>query len=136
MKMLAGVVSVLGRMLICSVFLAAAVGHTSSDVNSLSLAIAAQEALAPTAVLFAAIAWLLIGSLSVIVGFKARFGALALLLFLALTTYLFHGFTFWNIANSQARQDHVVYLVLNLSSMGAMLMILANGAGRMSLDGR
>jgi uncharacterized membrane protein YphA (DoxX/SURF4 family) len=61
---------------------------------------------------------------------------LALLVFLVLTTYLFHGFTFWNVVSNQARHDHIVYLVTNLSIMGAMLFIVVNGAGQMSLDGK
>jgi putative oxidoreductase len=72
----------------------------------------------------------------VVVGYKARFGALALLMFLVLTTYLFHGFTFWNVVNTQARHDHIIFLVMNLSLMGAMLLIVVNGAGQMSLDGK
>ena len=71
-----------------------------------------------------------------VVGYKARFGALALLTFLVLTTYFFHGFTFWNVVNTQARHDHIVFLVTNLSIMGAMLMIVVNGAGPLSLDGK
>ena len=92
--------------------------------------------MAPTWVSIGAIALPVVGSLSVVVGYKARLGALALLSFLALTTYLFHGFTFWNVVNTQARHDHIVYLVMNLSIMGAMLFIVVNGAGQMSLDGK
>jgi putative oxidoreductase len=136
MKVAVGVVAVLGRLLLCTVFLAAAVGYTAPDVNSLAQAIAARVAVAPTWVLVAAITLLLVGSLSVVVGYKARYGALALLVFLVLTTYLFHGFTFWNVVSSQARHDHIIYLVTNLSIMGAMLFIVANGAGQMSLDGK
>ena len=83
-----------------------------------------------------AILLLVVGSLSVVVGYKARFGASVLLVFLALTTYCFHGFTFWNVVNPHARHEHILFLMTNLSIMGAMLFIVANGAGQMSLDGR
>lgn len=136
MQIVVGVVAVLGRVLLCTVFLAAAVGYAASDVHGLAQAIAAKVAVAPTWVLAAAILVLTAGSLSVVVGYKARIGAMALLVFLMLTTYLFHGFTFWNVVNSQARHDHIIYLVMNLSIMGAMLFIVANGAGQMSLDGK
>jgi putative oxidoreductase len=102
----------------------------------MSQAIAIKAAVAPTWILAGAIAILVAGSLSVVVGYKARFGALALLLFLLLTTCLFRGFTFWSLVNAQARHDHIIYLVMNLSVMGAMLFIVANGAGQMSLDGK
>jgi len=75
-------------------------------------------------------------SLAVGVGYKARFGALALLVFLVLTAYCFQGFTFWSVVNAHARHEHIIYLAMNLSVMGAMLFIVANGVGRMSLDGK
>ena len=135
MKVLVGLVAVLARVLVCAVFLAAALGYTAPDVNALSHTIATKATLAPTWVWIGAIGLLVAGSLSVVVGYKARVGAFALLVFLVLTTYLFHGFTFWNVVNPEARHDHVIYLALNLSIMGAMLFIVVNGAGQMSLDG-
>ena len=57
-------------------------------------------------------------------------------MFLALTTYCFHRFTFWNVVNAQAQHEHIICLAMNLSVMGAMLFVIANGAGRMSLDAK
>jgi putative oxidoreductase len=136
LKIVVGVLGVLGRILLCAVFLAAALGYTAPDLHSLAQVIAAKAAVAPNWVLCGAIALLVLGSLSVIVGYKARCGALALLMFLVLTTYLFQGFTFWHVVNPQARHDHIVYLVMNLSIMGAMLLVVVNGPGQMSLDGK
>jgi len=135
-RVVVGVVGVLGRILICTVFLAAALGYTVPDANNLAQTIAVKTTVAPTWVLVGAILLLFLGSLSVVVGYKARFGASALLMFLVLTTYCFHGFTFWNVVNPHARHEHILFLVTNLSIMGAMLFIVANGAGRMSLDGK
>jgi putative oxidoreductase len=131
-----GVLGVIGRILLCTVFLAAAVGYTAPDVQTLAQTIATKATVAPMWVSIGAIIVLAVGSVSVVVGYKARFGALALLMFLVLTTYLFHGFTFWNVVNSQARHNHIIYLVMDLSIMGAMLLIVVNGAGQMSLDGK
>ena len=133
-KILIGVVGVLGRILICTVFMAAILGYTVPDVHSFAQTIAVKAAVAPTWGFIGAIALLVAGILSVVVGYKARLGAVALLAFLVLAT--FHGFTFWTVVNSQARHDHIVYLVMNLSVIGAMLFIVANGAGQMSLDGK
>jgi putative oxidoreductase len=77
-----------------------------------------------------------VGCLSIVVGYKARFGALLLLMFLILATYSFHGIGFWTLVSTEARRDQVVYLMTNLSLMGAMLFIIANGSGRMSLDAK
>ena len=136
MMAVAGVAAVVARLLLCAVFLAAAAGYTTPDVNSLARMISAKLALPPAWILIGAITVLVAGSLSVVVGYKARFGAMALLVFLVLTTYLFHGFTFWNVVNAQARHDHIVGLVMNLSIMGAMLFVVVNGPGQMSLDGK
>jgi putative oxidoreductase len=136
MRIVVGVVGVLGRILLCTVFLAAALGYTVPDVHGFAQVIAAKGAIAPTWVLVGAVALLVVGSLSVVVGYKARLGALTLLAFLAPATCYIHGFTFWSLVNSQARHDHVVCLATNLSIMGAMLFIVANGAGKMSLDGK
>jgi putative oxidoreductase len=40
------------------------------------------------------------------------------------------------LVSTQARQDQIVFLMTNLSLMGAMLFIIANGAGAMSLDAK
>ena len=109
-------------------------GYTAPDVQSFSQTIALKTAVAPTWGFIGAVALLAAGILSVVVGYKARLGALALLLFLVLAT--FHGVTFWSVVNGQARHDYIVYLVMNLSIMGAMLFIVANGPGQMSLDGK
>jgi uncharacterized membrane protein YphA (DoxX/SURF4 family) len=37
---------------------------------------------------------------------------------------------------SQARQEQIAQLVTNLSLSGAMLFIIANGPGQMSLDAK
>jgi putative oxidoreductase len=136
MNIVVGVLGVVSRVLLCSVFLAAAIGYTAPDVGSLAQAIAVKATVAPMYVLIGAILVLAVGSVSVVVGYKARFGALALLVFLMLTTYLFHGFTFWNVVSAQARHEHIIYLAMNLSIMGAMLLIVVNGAGPMSFDDR
>jgi putative oxidoreductase len=84
--------------------------------------------------LVGAIVFLIAGSLSVIVGYQARIGAGLLLVFLLLATYYFHHF--WTIDDAQAKQQQLIEFMKNLSMMGAMLLVIANGSGPMSLDGR
>jgi putative oxidoreductase len=131
-----GVACVLGRILLCSAFLAAILGYTSPSIHAVAQPLAARLAVAPQGVVVAVMIVMSAAILSVVLGYQARIGALALLVFAAATTFLFQGFTFWNVVNAQARQDHVLHLVLNLSVMGAMLLICANGPGEMSFDGR
>jgi putative oxidoreductase len=75
----------------------------------------------------------------VIVGYYARFGAALLAIFLVLATYYFHAF--WKLPAEtpeqvQAKTMMTIEFMKNLSMFGAMLFIVANGAGRASLDAK
>ena len=131
-----GVVGVVGRIMLCAVFLAAAVGYTAPNASNVAQSIAASGTFAPKWALVGGIVLLVIGSLSVVMGYRARLGALLLLTLLVLATYHFHGFTFWTLVNAQARQEQIFHFVTSLSMMGAMLFIIANGPGQMSLDAK
>jgi putative oxidoreductase len=131
-----GVVGVLGRILLCAVFAATVAGYAVPDVRSVAEIVAAKGMIGPTWTLIGGVAILVAGSLSVILGYQARIGAILLLTFLLLTTYCFHGFNFWTVVNAQARQEQIIQLATNLSMIGAVLFIIANGAGPMSLDAR
>jgi len=68
----------------------------------------------------------LAGSITVIFGYFARFGAILLLLFLIPTTLIFHGvFTDPNI---------MIQFMKNVGIFGGLLVLLSVGAGRFSLD--
>jgi putative oxidoreductase len=84
--------------------------------------------------LVGAIVFLIAGSLSVVLGFKARVGATLLLIFLVLATYYFHDF--WDVTDPAAKQEQLIQFMKNLGLMGAMVLIIANGTGPMSLDER
>lgn len=136
MKNTLGIIGVLGRILLCAVFVAAIAGYAVPDVRSVAALVAAKGLVGPTWALVGAVAILGFGSLSVVLGYKARMGASLLLLFLVTVTYYFHGFNLWALVSAQARQEQVLYLVTNLSMIGAMLLIIANGTGQMSLDAK
>ena len=89
---------------------------------------------APQIMLVGAIVFLIAGSLSVVLGYKARIGATLLLIFLVLATYYFHDF--WTVTDPQVKQEQMIQFMKNLGLMGAMLLIIANGTGPMSLDER
>jgi putative oxidoreductase len=87
----------------------------------------------PTALLAVATALELLGAISVILGFKARWGALALLIFLASVTPVFHNF--WAVP-AQQQQLELVNFLKNLSIAGGLLIVLGRGAGPFSIDAR
>lgn len=129
-----GVVAVLGRVLLCAIFLMSALGNKIPNFGGVAGFMASEGVPAPQLMLVGAIVFLIAGSLSVIAGFKARIGAALLLVFLVLATYFFHDF--WTLSDPQAKQEQTIQFMKNLGLMGAMLLVIANGTGPMSLDAR
>lgn len=68
----------------------------------------------------------ILGALSVILGYKARWGAIALIVFLVPTTLLFHT----NFAESM----QVTQFFKNLALIGGLLMVVYFGSGPLSID--
>ena len=81
-----------------------------------------------------AIALEVVGSLCVLFGWKARWGALALLVFLVPATLVFHNF--WAIDPAQVREmtNQTNHFFKNLTIMGALVFIIGMGSGPLSLS--
>ena len=126
-----GPLTVVGRVLLCTIFFMSAVGNKIPHFSEVAKVMGSVGIPAPELMLVGAIVFLIAGSLSVIVGYQARVGAAMLLIFLVLATYYFHAF--WNL-EGQAQQGQMIHFMKNLSMMGAMLFIVANGSGPMSVD--
>ena len=132
-RTLQGIVAVLGRILLCTIFLLSALGNKIPNFQAVAGYMAKEGVPAPQVMLAGAIVFLIAGSLSVILGYKARIGAALLLIFLVLASYYFHDF--WTVSDPQARQEQMIQFMKNLGLMGAMLLVIANGTGPLSLDG-
>src|SRR6266550_8753539 len=130
-QVLRGPLTVLGRLLLCTIFFMAAVGNKIPHFSDVAKVMESVGVPAPQLLLVGAIVFLVVGSLSVIVGYKARVGATLLLIFLVLASYYFHAF--WKM-EGQAQQEQMIQFLKNLSMMGAMFFIVANGAGPWSID--
>jgi len=131
--LLQGAGSVAGRLMIATIFVMSAVGNKIPNFNGVASYMASKGVPQPQVMLAGAIAFLIIGGVSVVVGYKARFGAGLLFVFLALATYYFHDF--WNL-QGQDQQMQMIQFMKNLSMMGTMVFLMANGAGSFSLDRR
>lgn len=68
----------------------------------------------------------LAGGLSVLLGYKQRWGAIALIIFLVPTTLIFH--------TNFAEEMQVIQFLKNLALIGGLLMVVYFGAGPVSLD--
>ena len=74
-----------------------------------------------------------VAGLALVVGFKARWAALALGLFTLLASVLFH--KFWAVPEAQQYVQQLMFMK-NLAAAGGMFMVAAFGAGAMSIDAR
>lgn len=121
-----------GRILVAAIFLWSGLGKigsfagTAGYMASMGVPLA-ELALVVTIVVEAGAALMLI------LGWQARFGAAALLLWMIPVTLIFHAF--WAVPADQA-QMQMIQFFKNVSLMGAMLLIIGHGAGSYSLDRR
>jgi putative oxidoreductase len=132
-----GFLSVLARLMIAAIFLLSAVAGKILNFNGTVEKMAAEGVPSPTILLGGAIAFLIVGSLSIVLGYKGRFGAFLLLVFLGAATYYFHDF--WKLPADTppaTMQMEVISFMKNLALMGTMLFLVANGTGPWSLGNR
>jgi putative oxidoreductase len=111
------------------IFITSAVGHFSTGMISEASAHGVPFAmiLVPLAGLIA-----LVGGVSIMLGYRARFGALLLLVFLVPVTLVMH--KFWGLADAQQAMMQRIHFMKNVSMIGACLMIMHFGSGPYSLD--
>jgi putative oxidoreductase len=128
------ILNILGRFFLIVIFLMSAVGNKIPNFGSTAKYMASEGVPMAPLLLVGAIVFLIVGSLSILVGYKARIGATLLLVFLVLATYWFHDF--WTVEEAGAKQMQTIAFMKNLALMGAMLMIIARGPGKPSLDRR
>jgi putative oxidoreductase len=139
--------TLLGRVMLVTIFLTSAVGNKIPNFSDVAGYMASEGVPAPQILLSGAIVFLIAGSLSLILGFKARIGATLLLVFLMLATYFFHDFwtipseAMWvlstnSVVKMPVQQMEMISFMKNLALMGAMVFIMVNGTGPMSLDNR
>jgi putative oxidoreductase len=83
--------------------------------------------------LAAALATEAVGSLFLIIGFRARAAAAILFVYLGIVSFRLHAF--WTLTGNSAAQNQV-HFFKNLGMMGGLLMIAVYGAGAWSVDAR
>jgi putative oxidoreductase len=128
------ILNILGRFFLLVIFLVSALGNKIPNFGSTAKYMASEGVPMAPLLLVGAIVFLIVGSLSILVGYKARIGATLLLVFLVLATYWFHDF--WTVEEAGAKQMQTIDFMKNMALMGAMLMIIARGPGKPSLDRR
>ena len=121
----------IGRICFSAMFIVAAPGHFTARYAGI-----AAQAGVPAASLLVPLSGVLAlaGGLSVALGYKAKLGALLLVVFLIPVTVTMHGF--WAVADPMMGQLQFAMFMKNLSMLGGALLIMYFGAGPLSLDSR
>ena len=125
-----GVTLLVARLGVGAIFLMSGVGKLAAW--SATAAFAGSKGV-PTVLLAAATALELLGAISVLIGWKARWGAAALVAFLVPVTLVFHNF--WAYQGAEAQLQTIQFLK-NVSIGGGLLAIFAAGPGALSVDAR
>jgi len=71
------------------------------------------------------------GGLMIAVGWKARWAAAAIFIFVLIASFIFHAF--WAEPADQAQLQNIMFMK-NLAIMGGMLYIIVYGSGPLSVD--
>lgn len=73
----------------------------------------------------------IVGGMMLLLGWKARWAAVALALFTIPATFIFHAY--WGVPADQALNQQI-HFMKNLAIVGGLLALIAHGAGRYTLD--
>lgn len=120
-----------GRVLFSAIFVMAGLSHYSAE----TIGYAAQMGLPFASVLVPASGIVaLLGSISILLGYRARLGAWLLVLFLVPVTLTMHAF--WAVEDPMMAQMDQAMFMKNLSMLGGALLIAYFGAGPVSLDAK
>jgi putative oxidoreductase len=125
------IIMILGRLLYSAIFIFSGFSHFKAETVGY-----AQSQGVPLANLAVPLsgAMAILGGLSILLGLKAKYGALLLVVFLVPVTLMMHNF--WNISDPMQRQIQMVMFMKNLSMLGGALIIFMLGSGPASLDSK
>lgn len=118
-------IPLIARTFLAVIFLRSGIGKLTGFAGTQEQIAGAGLPLAPLVTVFT-IVFLLVGGVSLILGFKARIGAVLLMLFLIPATLVFH--------NPTVDPTQMTQFMKNLSIIGGLLMVASYGSGPVSLD--
>jgi len=130
MNSASGPVALVGRILLPLIFILS--GYNKLGTPAATAAYMASHGIPLSGVLvYGAIVVELIGGLMLMAGFYARWAAGALGLYTLALALIFHDY--WSAPATAARTQHAFFFE-HLTIIGGMLMVVALGAGSLSLD--
>ena len=124
--------ALVGRLLIIAIYIMAGIDKIGGFEGTAQF-IASKGLPAAQLLTLAAIVFEALGGLMIAVGWQTRLAALALAVFTAIITPIFHGY--WSVSGAERFGDYLNFWK-NMGLIGGFLLLAAFGAGRFSLDGR
>jgi len=123
-------IPLVGRILLTAIFLLS--GFMKLTHWSTTAAYMASQGLPAASLLLAGAAFIeIVGGLCIVIGYQTRIAAILQFLYLIPVTLLFHNF--WAAPAAQ-QQDLMIHFWKNVGIMGGLLLLAANGPGKLSLD--
>ena len=124
--------SLVGRLLMAVLFLPAGISKIAGFAGTVGY-IASKGAPVPEVAAIIAIIVEVGGGLALILGFKARWAAVALAAFTLVATVMFHNY--WTFPAEQQMMQQLMFMK-NVAVIGGLLTLAAWGAGAWSVDGK
>ena len=123
----------IGRLVLAWFFLSSAL-HYAGQWDATIMLMGLKGLPVPPLLLGAGIVVMLVGGISLVLGFHARYGAMLLFAFTLLASILMHDY--WKISDAASRAADYEIFSRNIAIAGAVLMMVGMGAGPFSLDNR
>ncbi len=120
----------IGRVLFAAIFILSGINHFKQHSSLVNYAKQGGLPVAQVAVPMSGL-MLLLGGLSVFLGFYARFGVWLLVLFLIPAAFTMH--KFWGLSDPVMAQNQQAHFMKNLALSGAALLIAYFGSGPYSM---
>lgn len=114
-----------GRVFLAAIFLRSGIGHILGFAGTVQM-MTGQGIPAAPLLLAGSVVCLLLGGLSILLGFKVRWGAILLIIFLVPATLVFHN----PIADASELND----FLKNIGLIGGILFVYYFGPGPVSID--
>ena len=121
----------LGRWVMAWFFLTQAY-HYAADWDNTAILLTMKNVPLPPVLLAIVLAAIVLGSLSLLVGFYTRAGAGLLFVIAVVTTVTLHDF--WHIRAAAARSADYDIFARNVAIAGGLLILIGMGAGRFGID--
>jgi putative oxidoreductase len=126
-------VVLIGRVLVGQLFLVSGFWKLFGGLSAFGASLATRGVPAPELLAAIGAGVEFFGGLALLVGFKARWAALALAVFTVIATGIGH--RYWEYADAAMRRGQETHFYKNVTIIGGLLFAFVTGGGRFSVDG-